>query len=76
MELIAVKILIDGSTGLLHYHLGNLDLPLVACQQEGSIPRALAGSLLGTRVVLWWRRILSTILLATDTRMLCAPALH
>ena len=77
MELIAVKILIGPVTRLLHYRLGNVDLPLVAALLGGSIPAALAGSFLGTRVpALWSRRIPCTILLATDARMLCAPAIH
>ena len=65
---------LTGVTGLLHYRLGNVDFSLVACLLAGSIPGALAGSYLGTRVpVLWLRRILCTILLATGVRMLWAP---
>ena len=67
-------VVLTGVTGLLHYHLGNVDFSLVACLLAGSIPGALAGSYLGTRVpVLWLRRILCTILLATGARMLWAP---
>jgi uncharacterized protein len=70
-------VVLTGVTGLLHYRLGNVDLPLVACLLAGSIPGALAGSHLGTRVpVFWLRRILCTILLATGARMLWAPAIH
>jgi hypothetical protein len=70
MELIAVKILIGGVTGLLHYRLGNVDL------LGGSILATLAGSFLGTCVPVLWLRRLCTIRLATDTRILWAPAIH
>jgi uncharacterized membrane protein YfcA len=77
MELGAVKILIDGLTGLPSYRRGNVDLPLVSCVPEGAIPASLAGSVLGTLVpVLWLRRILCTILLATNARVPRAPAIH
>lgn len=70
-------VVLTGVTGLLQYRLGNVDLPLVACLLAGSIPGALAGSYLGTRVpVLWLRRILCTLLLATGARMLLATPLH
>jgi hypothetical protein len=75
MELIAVKILIDSSTGLLQDRPGNVDLALVACLLGGSISAALAGSFLGTSVVLWLRRP-CTIRRAANARMLSVPALH
>jgi uncharacterized membrane protein YfcA len=68
---------LTGVTSFLHFQLGNVDLPLVGCLLIGSIPGGLVGSYLSTRVpVLWLRRILCVILLATGARMLLAPAVH
>ncbi len=67
-------VVLTGVTGLLHYRLGNVDFSLLACLLLGSVPGALIGSNLSTRVpVLWLRRILCTLLLATGARMLWAP---
>jgi uncharacterized membrane protein YfcA len=64
---------LTGVTGLLHYRLGNVDPVLVASLLIGSIPGALLGSHLSTRVpVPWLRRILCAVLLATGARMLWA----
>jgi uncharacterized membrane protein YfcA len=66
-------VVLTGVTSLLHFRLGNVDLRLVAALLIGSIPGALLGSYLSTRVsVLWLRRMLCTILLATGARMLWA----
>jgi uncharacterized protein len=66
-------VVLTGVTSLLHLRLGNVDLWLVAALLIGSIPGALLGSYLSTRVpVLWLRRMLCTILLATGARMLWA----
>lgn len=66
-------VLLTGVTSLLHFHLGNVDPNLVACLLIGSIPGGLLGSQLSTRVpMLWLRRILCAILLATGARMLWA----
>jgi uncharacterized membrane protein YfcA len=68
---------LTGVTSFLHFRLGNVNLALVGCLLIGSIPGGLLGSYLSTRVpVLWLRRILCAILLATGARMLWAPALH
>jgi|SRR6266496_230259 len=68
---------LTGVTSFLHFQLGNVDVPLVGCLLIGSIPGGLLGSYLSTRVpVLWLRRILCVILLATGARMLWAPAVH
>ncbi len=68
---------LTGVTSFLHFRLGNVDLPLVGYLLIGSIPGGLVGSYLSTRVpVLWLRRILCAILLATGARMLWAPAVH
>jgi len=68
---------LTGVTSFLHFRLGNVNLPLVGCLLIGSIPGGLLGSHLSTRVpVLWLRRILCVILLATGARMLWTPALH
>ena len=76
MELMAVKILIGGVTGLLPYGLGNVDLPLAACLLGGSIRAALAGSFRGIGVPApWLPPSRCTIRLATDTRMLLAPGI-
>src|SRR5450432_1428386 len=64
-------VILTGVTSLLHYRLGNVNLPLVGCLLIGSIPGGLIGSYLSTRVpVLWLRRILCVVLLATGARML------
>ncbi len=64
-------VILTGVTSFLHFRLGNVDPQLVACMLIGSIPGGLIGSSLSTRVpVLWLRRILCAILLATGARML------
>jgi uncharacterized protein len=64
-------VILTGVTSFLHFRLGNVNLPLVGCLLIGSIPGGLIGSYLSTRVpVLWLRRILCVILLATGARML------
>jgi uncharacterized membrane protein YfcA len=64
-------VILTGVTSLLHWRLGNVNLPLVGCLLIGSIPGGLIGSYLSTRVpVLWLRRILCVVLLATGARML------
>ena len=66
-------VVLTGVTSLLHFRLGNVNLPLVFALVIGSIPGGLIGSHLSTRVpVLWLRRILCVILLATGARMLWA----
>jgi uncharacterized membrane protein YfcA len=66
-------VVLTGVTSLLHFRLGNVNLPLVSALVIGSIPGGLIGSHLSTRVpVLWLRRILCAILLATGARMLWA----
>jgi uncharacterized membrane protein YfcA len=66
-------VILTGVTSLLHYKLGNVDLPLVISLLIGSIPGGILGSHLSTRVpVLWLRRILCTVLLMTGARMLWA----
>jgi|SRR5262252_3184599 len=62
---------LTGVTSLLHWKLGNIDFVLVGSLLIGSIPGGLLGSYLSTRVpVLWLRRILCTVLLATGARMI------
>lgn len=64
-------VLLTGCTSLMHYHFGNVKLSLVGYLLIGSIPGGLIGSQLSTRVpVMWLRRILCVILLATGARML------
>ena len=64
---------LTGVTSLLHWKLGNVDPTLVASLLIGSIPGALLGSHLSTRLpVLWLRRILCAVLLATGARMIWA----
>ena len=64
---------LTGVTSLLHWRMGNINPSLVAALLIGSIPGGLLGSQLSTRVpVLWLRRILCTVLLATGARMLLA----
>ena len=64
---------LTGVTSLLHWKLGNVDMTLVGSLLIGSIPGGLLGSYLSTRVpVLWLRRILCTVLLATGARMIWA----
>lgn len=66
-------VILTGVTSALHWHFGNVDPKLVACLVIGSIPGGILGSQLSTRVpVLWLRRILCAILLATGARMLWA----
>jgi uncharacterized membrane protein YfcA len=66
-------VILTGVTSLLHFRLGNVDLPLVGALLVGSIPGGLLGSHLSTRVpVPWLRRLLCTVLLATGARMLWA----
>jgi uncharacterized membrane protein YfcA len=62
---------LTGVTSFLHFRMGNIDPYLVGSLLVGSIPGGLLGSHLSTRVpVLWLRRILCTVLLATGARML------
>ena len=64
---------LTGVTSLMHWKLGNVDFTLVGSLLIGSIPGGLLGSYLSTRVpVLWLRRILCTVLLATGARMIWA----
>ena len=64
-------VVLTGVTGLLHFKLGNVDPKLVVSLLIGSIPGGLLGSHLATRVpMLWLRRILCCLLLATGARML------
>jgi uncharacterized membrane protein YfcA len=66
-------VILTGVTSLMHYRLGNVNPGLVGYLLIGSIPGGLIGSQLSTRVpVLWLRRILCVILLATGARMLWA----
>jgi uncharacterized membrane protein YfcA len=68
-------VVLTGVTGLLHWRLGNVNWPLVGALLIGSIPGGLLGSHLSTRMpMLWLRRILCFLLLATGARMLW-PAL-
>jgi uncharacterized protein len=70
-------VVLTGVTSLLHFRLGNVDPSLVGYLLVGSIPGGLIGSYLSTRVpVIWLRRILCTILLATGIRMLIVPPVH
>ncbi len=66
-------VILTGVTSFLHFRLGNIDPQLVAYMLIGSIPGGFIGSSLSARVpVLWLRRILCAILLATGARMLWA----
>jgi uncharacterized protein len=66
-------VVLTGVTSLMHWRVGNVDFRLVVSLLIGSIPGGLLGSYLSTRVpVLWLRRILCTVLLATGARMLLA----
>jgi uncharacterized membrane protein YfcA len=70
-------VVLTGVTSFLHFRLGNVDTSLVGYLLIGSIPGGLVGSYLSTRVpVLWLRRILCAILLATGARMLWASPIH
>jgi len=64
-------VVLTGVTGLLHFRLGNVDPKLVGALLIGSIPGGLLGSHVSTRVpIMWLRRILCLLLLATGARML------
>jgi hypothetical protein len=66
-------VILTGTTSLLHFKAGNVDLSLVGSLLIGSIPGGLLGTQLSTRVpVMWLRRILCTVLLVTGARMLWA----
>lgn len=68
---IAHAIFLTGMAALLHLRLGTVDLPLVASLLIGSIPGALLGSRMSTRVpVHWLRWALFAILFASGVRML------
>jgi len=68
-------VVLTGVTGMLHWSLGNVQWGLVGALLIGSIPGGLLGSHLSTRMpMLWLRRILCVLLLATGARMLW-PAL-
>jgi uncharacterized membrane protein YfcA len=70
---IAHAVVLTGVTSLMHFRIGNVDPMLVASLLIGSIPGGVLGSYLSTRVpVLWLRRILCAVLLATGARMLWA----
>src|SRR5579885_419518 len=67
-------VILTGVTSVLHFRLGNVDPSLVGFLLVGSIPGGILGSYLSTRLpVLWLRRILCALLLATGARMLLAP---
>lgn len=64
-------VLLTGCTSIMHFHFGNVNPSLVGYLLIGSIPGGLIGSQLSTRVpVMWLRRILCVVLLATGARML------
>ena len=64
-------VLLTGCTSVMHFHFGNVNPSLVGYLLIGSIPGGLIGSQLSTRVpVMWLRRILCVVLLATGARML------
>ena len=66
-------VILTGVTSFLHSRLGNVDYSLVGTLLIGSIPGGILGSYLSARVpVLWLRRILCTVLLATGAKMLWA----
>jgi uncharacterized protein len=66
-------VLLTGVTSLMHFRIHNIDPYLVGSLIIGSIPGGLVGSHLSTRMpVLWLRRILCAVLLATGARMLWA----
>ena len=66
-------VILTGVTSLMHFRLGNIDPYLVGALLIGSIPGGLLGSQLSTRLpVLWLRRLLCAVLLATGARMLWA----
>ena len=70
-------VVLTGVTSLLHFHLGNVDLSLVGYLLIGSVPGAILDSYLSARVpVLWLRRLLCAILMATGARMVWAPVSH
>lgn len=64
-------VLLTGFTSLLHFRLGTVDPALVGCLLLGSIPGALLGTRLSSRVPAHWlKRILCGALLLTGARML------
>jgi len=66
-------IVLTGVTSFLQFQVGNVDPSLVGILLIGSVPGGLLGSYLSTRIpVLWLRRLLCGILLATGARMLWA----
>jgi uncharacterized membrane protein YfcA len=66
-------VILTGVTGFLHFRLGNVDPALVISLLIGSIPGGLLGSHMSEHVpVLWLRRLLCAVLLATGARMLWA----
>jgi len=70
-------VVLTGVTSLLHFRLGNVDLSLVGYLLIGSVPGAILDSYLSARVpVLWLRRLLCAILMATGARMVWAPVSH
>ncbi|MGH9354207.1 MAG: sulfite exporter TauE/SafE family protein [Terriglobia bacterium] len=66
-------IILTGFTGILQFHLGNVNLLLVAELLIGSVPGALIGVKLSSRLPgPWLRRVLCAVLLLTGIRMLGA----
>ncbi len=66
-------VVLTGVTGMLHFHLGNVDPELVITLLIGSIPGGLIGSHIATRMpMVWLRRMLCALLLITGARMLWA----
>lgn len=64
-------IILTGFTGLLQFHLGNVNLLLVVELLIGSVPGALLGVKLSSRLPgHWLRRVLCAVLLLTGIRML------
>ncbi len=64
-------VMLTGITSLLHFRLGTIDPMVVASILVGSVPGALLGTRLSTRIpVFWLKRVLCALLFITGARML------
>jgi len=72
---IVLAIVLTGVSSFLQFQGGNVDPSLVGILLIGSVAGGLLGSYLSARIpVLWLRRLLCGILLATGARMVRARA--
>ncbi len=64
-------VILTGFAGLLQFHLGNVEMPLVLALLVGSVPGSMIGVRLGMVLPApWLKRVLCVVLVASGARML------